>query len=105
MRVVLSLPPSEIEFTEALSGGKFPYLLDVSALRIAARAGYISGLGVGESPSLTFTLDNAGNRAADIVGHPLRARCAVYDDADAEYFSGAVSAVAYGRILEVTVEA
>ena len=67
MRLVLDLGGNEIEFTEPLSGSLFPYLLEVGELRIAARAGYISGLGVGESPSLAVTLDNASNRAADAV--------------------------------------
>ena len=104
MRCVLTLAGVAIEFTEALAGGDFPYLLEVGALRLAARAGYLSGLGVGESPSLAVTLNNAGNRAADIIGAPLRARASVYDGADA-FWSGVVSAITYGRTLELIIEA
>ena len=105
MRLVLDLGGNEIEFTEPLSGGAFPYLLEVGELRIAARAGYLSGLGVGESPSLAVTLDNAGNRAADIIGAPLRAAASVYDDDDSVYWSGIVSAASYGRTIGLTIDA
>jgi len=102
---VLDLGGNEIEFTEPLSGGAFPYLLEVGELRIAARAGYLSGLGVGESPSLAVTLDNAGNRAAGIVGAPLRATASVYDDDDSVYWAGIVSAASYGRTIGLTIDA
>ena len=105
MRLVLDLGGNEIEFTEPLSGGAFPYLFEVGTLRIAARAGYISGLGVGESPSLAVTLDNASNRAADIIGSPLRARATVYDDDGSTYWSGVIAAASYGRVIGLTVDA
>jgi len=105
MRLVLDLGGNEIEFTEPLSGSLFPYLLEVGELRIAARAGYISGLGVGESPSLAVTLDNAGNQAADIIGSPLRARATVYDDDGSTYWSGVIAAASYGRVIGLTVDA
>ena len=105
MRLVVDLGGNEIEFTEPLSGGAFPYLLEVGTLRIAARAGYISGLGTVESPSLTVTLDNAANRAAGIIGQPLRAQATVYDDDGSTYWVGIVSAVSYGRTIALTVDA
>lgn len=105
MRAVLTIGGASIEFTERLAGGQFPYLQGVGSLRRAVRAGYRSGLGVGESPSLAVTLNNDGNRAADIIGHPLRASAAVYDDADDLIWSGAISRIVYGRVIELTVEA
>lgn len=105
MRLVVDLGGNEIEFTEPLSGGAFPYLLEVGSLSIAARAGYISGLGVGESPSLEVALDNSGNRVAGIVGQPLRAPLTVYDADDSVFWQGIVSSVRYGRTITLTVEA
>lgn len=104
MRLVLALDPSAVEITEPLAGGMFPYLLAVGSLRISARAGYLSGIGVGESPSLTVQIDNSGNRAAAIVGQPLRARADVFDGA-VGVFSGYVSGIVYGRTIELTIEA
>lgn len=105
MRLVLTLGGAQVEFTEPLSGGQFPYLLEVGVLRIQARAGYLSGLGVGESPSLSVTLDNSANRVADIIGAPLRARATVYDDDESVFWAGIVSGISYGRTLDITVEA
>ena len=105
MRLVVELGGGQVEFTEPLSGGAFPYLLEVGELRVAARAGYISGLGVGESPSLEVVLDNAGKRAADILGQPLRSLATVYDDDGSEYWSGVISAATYGRTIVSTVDA
>ena len=105
MRLVVQLGGGQVEFSEPRSSGVFPYLLEVGELRIAARAGYISGLGAGESPSLTVTLDNAANRAAGIIGQPLRAQATVYDDDASVYWAGIVSAVSYGRTIALTVDA
>lgn len=105
MRLVVQLGGGQVEFTEPLSGGTFPYLIEVGDLLVAARAGYISGLGVGESPSLAVVLDNAANRAATIIGAPLRAAATVYDDTGAEYWSGIISAATYGRTVGLTIDA
>lgn len=105
MRLVLTIGANPVEFAEVGSGGGFPYLLDVGDLHVAVRAGYLSGLGVGESPSLAVTLDNTGNRAAGIIGQPLRARATVYDDDDSVYWSGIVSTIEYGRTVAMNIEA
>lgn len=104
MRLVLSLEPSEVEFGTINSGGAYPYLLTVGTLRLAARAGQPFGLASTESTSLTVTLDNRGRRAAAIIGRPLRVAAAVYDGAEL-FFAGVISALEYGRVLTLEIEA
>jgi len=105
MRLVLALSPSAIEFTRRGGSGPYPLLLSVGTLRLAARAGQVSGIGATESTSLTVSLDNAGRRAATLLGRPLRVGAEVYDDADELLFAGIVSTVEYGRTLDLTLEA
>lgn len=105
MRLRLYLDPAVIEIGEPLSGSAYPYLTTVGALRLQARAGYISALGVNESPSLALVLDNCGNRVADIIGQPLRRRADVLNDDGSPYWQGVVSAVTYGRMIGLTVAA
>jgi hypothetical protein len=104
MRLVLALEPSEVEFEAENSGGAYPYLLTVGTLRISARAGEPFGLASTESTSLQVTLDNRGRRAAAIIGRPLRVAARVYDGADL-FFSGVISALEYGRVLALEIEA
>lgn len=94
-----------IEIGEELSGAAYPYLKAIGALRMQARAGYITGLGVGETPSLTLTLNNCGNRVADILRQPLRKRCDVVNADGSFYWQGIVSGLAYDRDVTVTVSA
>lgn len=105
MRLVLELVPGAIEFTRRGDSGPYPLLLSVGTLRLAARAGQVSGIGATESTSLTVSLDNAGRRAATLLGRPLRVAAEVFDDADELLFSGIVSAIEYGRTLDLTLEA
>lgn len=104
MRLVLALS-SAIEFTEGNSGGAYPYLLKVGAMRQAARAGSAIGIGGTESSSVTVTLDNRGRRVASIIGLPSRVGADIYDDADALFFSGTVSSVTYGRWVALEIDA
>ena len=103
MRLVLVLPPSEISFTPTNDDGPYPFLLEVGTLRVAARAGRESGIGVGESPSIDVQLDNAGNHVASIIGSPLRVRATVYDG-DTVFFTGIVANVRHGRTIQLTIE-
>lgn len=105
MRLVLWLGGTPIEFTEPLSGGLFPYLSKVGTLRLEARGGYRDGLGVGESPSVLVSLANNDNRAANIIGQPLRARGDVYNGDDSLYWSGLVSRIAYGNEIDIEIQA
>lgn len=93
MRLVLTIGGTAIEFTEPLSDGAFPYLVAVSGPKIQARAGYISGLGVGEAPSMTASLDNTDNRVANIIADALRCRADHYEDDGSLSFSGVVSGI------------
>lgn len=104
LRLVLYLGPAAIEFTELLDGGPFPYLETVGSLVMQARAGYLKGLGIGESPRLDVVLCNDGNRVADIIGQPLRARADVFDG-DAAYWQGVVSTASYGRKVGLSISA
>jgi hypothetical protein len=103
MRLVLTLPPSLIEFTQPTGSGPYPYLLGADTLRMAARAGRSSGIGAGESSSISVQLDNSGNRAATIIGSPLRVLASLYDGDDLA-FSGVIASVRHGRIIDLTIE-
>jgi len=103
MRFVLTIPPSALEFTQPIDGGPYPLLATVGTLRQAVRAGTPSGIAATESTSLSVTLDNTGNRAAALIGQPLRMGAEVFDG-DQSYFSGNVAAITYGRTLELTIE-
>lgn len=105
MRLVLALEPSAVEFTEESSGGAFPYLLTVGALRMAARTGSQFGIGSTENAVVPVTLNNAGRRAAAILRRPLRIAADIYDDAGALFFSGLVQSIEYGRVVTMEIEA
>jgi hypothetical protein len=70
--LVLRFEPNPIEFTLPEALGPYPYVLEFSNLRLAARAGHLSGLGVGESPSMRVKLTNREGRVARMIGQPLR---------------------------------
>jgi hypothetical protein len=103
-RLVLSLDPSEVAFTKPGASGPYPLLLSIGTLRLAARAGHISGIGSTESTSVTVSLDNTGGHAAAIIGRPLRVRARIYDGPDL-FFDGTVAAIAYGQTIELQIEA
>lgn len=104
MRLVLALASSSLEFGEPNSGGPFPYLLEVGALRTSARAGSAIGIAATEAPSVEVTLDNRGRKAAKIIGRPLRIGAEIYDDSDALFFSGTVSSIRYGARISLDLE-
>jgi hypothetical protein len=103
-RVVLSLDPSDVAFTKVGDSGPFPLLLAIGTLRIAARAGHISGIGTTESTNVTVSLDNTGGRAAEIVGRPLRVQAQIYDGPDL-FFTGTVASIQYGRTVDLLIQA
>lgn len=103
MRAVFELAGATVEFTPKTDSGPYNVLLAVGTLRVAARAGSISGLGVGESPNLDIVLDNNDRQTAQIIGNPLRIPVVItYDDAT-PFFAGVVSKVQFGRTIIVTL--
>lgn len=103
MQAVFNLGGTSVEFTQKTDEGPYPYLLLVGVLRMAARAGQTSGLGVGESPSLDIQLENSERQSAPIIGNPLRVPVAVQHDDGSTFFSGVISRVEYGRIITLTI--
>ncbi len=104
MRAVLNLGGTLLEFTAKTdTEGPYPYLISVGLLRVAARAGRVAGLGVGESPSLDVRLDNTERQTAPIIGNPLRAPVDVAFDNGDPFFSGVVSRVEFGRTITLTL--
>lgn len=105
MRLVVYLDPCPIEFTEPLSGGEYPWLTKVGTLMLAARAGHLDGIGVGEGANIEVELDNAGRQATTLLGYPLRAPADVYDDDDELLLSGLVARFTPARAVSMTIEA
>jgi len=105
MKLVVSVDGVDLEFVAPGASGRYPWLVKVGALLLAARAGHLEGLGQGESANMTFELDNIGRQAADLLGRPVRAPAVLYDDAGDEFFSGLIQQVSYGAILSGMIEA
>lgn len=95
MRLVLGISSGSLEFTEPNSGGAYDLLLSVGTMRVAARAGDAIGLAANESSSIAVTLNNAGRRAAKLVGAPLRVRGQLYDKNNDLFFDGVVAMIDY----------
>lgn len=91
MRLVVYRLPSPITFTRPIDGGEYPLLSTVSTLRLAARAGQQSGLGVGESPSVNVTLNNVDRTAASLLGNPIRLKAELYNSDDTLFWAGFIS--------------
>lgn len=103
MRAVFGLAGAPIEFTPKTDAGPYNVLLAVGTLRVAARAGSISGFGVGESPTLEVVLNNNEKQTTPIIGNPLRIPVSVTYDDGAPFFAGVVSKVQFGRTIIVTL--
>lgn len=104
-RLVLFLDPSQVPFTEQGTDTDNPLLISIQTVRIAARAGTVSGLGSTESPSAKVSLDNNGGITAEIVGYPLRVRAELYDHEDL-FMVGTVSDFQFGvSTLDLTISA
>lgn len=103
-RLVLTLGSSDLIFTKTTDEGPYPLLLMIGTLRLAARAGRVSGIGSTESTSLTVQLDNTKRRVSTIIGRPLRARAVVYDGPNL-FFAGTVASITYGQTIDMAIEA
>lgn len=105
MRLLLDLDGVEIEIVEPRASGPYPWLVDVGDTLLAARAGHLEGVGVGESANVTVAIDNERKQAATLLGRPLRARAWLYDDDDELLLGGLVARCTVGRTMGLTLEA
>jgi hypothetical protein len=105
MRAVVHADDVALVFTRPKDGGTFPLLVKVSPLLVAAQAGHISGLGVGESSNCQIVLDNSKGIASKLLDHPLRNLVEVFDDAGEPFFRGLVQSFIEGTLLTLTLEA
>lgn len=103
MRLTIALASASLTFHEPGADEAFPWLIDVGALREAARAG--NGRGT-EAPNTTVALDNAQNKAGRILVAAERRRATLYDAAGRVHFEGIIQSIAPGlRELVLTIEA
>lgn len=86
------------------TGASWPLLTEIGTLRSAARAAHLEGIGAGEAPSISVTLNNSKRRASDLIGLPLRRRARI-EDGDQVLFEGVVSDIGYGNTLTLEVAA
>lgn len=86
------------------SGPSWPLLSEIGTLRSTARAAHLEGIGAGEAPSISVTLNNSKRRASDLIGLPLRRRARI-EDASGVLFDGVVSDISYGNTLTLEVSA
>lgn len=105
MRLLLDIDGLLLEFVEPRAAGPYPWLVKIGTLLLGARAGHLQGVGVRESANVTVELDNAGKRAAGLLGRPLRARGWLYDNDGDLLLAGLIQRVRYGRTLAITLEA
>lgn len=105
MRLAVTAGGVDLTFTEPQASGAYPWLVKVGPLLLAARAGHLSGVGIGESANMTVELDNTSRQAATLLGFCPRAPAVVYDDAGDEFFSGLVQRLDFGALLALTLEA
>jgi hypothetical protein len=81
------------------------WLADVGAIRKAARASYLGGIGETEAPNVQVSLNNRGNQASSLIGALLRRRVEIRSDSGEILFSGVVTRVRYGTELSLDIEA
>jgi hypothetical protein len=88
----------------AVSGASYPLLAEIGTLRSTARAAHLEGIGAGEAPNISVTLNNPKRRASDLIGMPLRRRARVEQGTEI-LFDGIVSAISYGNTMTLEVSA
>jgi hypothetical protein len=104
-RVAVELDSATVEFARPDADAPFPWFMRVSPLRMAARAGTPTGLGVAQTPSVDVVIDNANAQAKAILGHPMRRRVTIYNEDDSIYFEGLVQRMRVSHSLVLVVEA
>lgn len=103
-RMVVYMDPSPIAFTEQGTDEAYAWLMEISELRIAARAGSVSGIGATESNSVTAKIDNTKARASKLLGYPIKKRVDLYDREEL-FFSGYITGFDANESFDVTIEA
>lgn len=105
-RLVLDIDGAEITIhPPGVSCSPYPWLTKAGNLLLAARAGHLESVGVGESATMTFELDNEGRQASELLGFCPRVQARYYS-ADGElFFSGLVQEIGFGHPLVLTVQA
>lgn len=96
---------TSLEFVEPGVDGPYPWLVKVDTLLLAARAGHLEGVGVGETANMRVELDNSDRQASALIGHAPRMRAWVYDDDDELYFAGLIQRIDYAHPLVLNLEA
>jgi hypothetical protein len=103
VRLSIELDSATISFHSAGADEPYPWLIEVGALREAARAG--NGQST-ETANTTCAIDNAQNKAGRILEAAERRRATLYDDAGRVHFDGIIQSIAPGlRELVLTIEA
>jgi len=105
MRLTVTVDGVDLVFVAPTVTGGYPWLGKVGGLHLAARAGHLEGVGVGEGANVAFELDNAIRQASDLLGYCPRAPAVIHDDNGVEWFSGLIQRVEYGAVLGGTIEA
>lgn len=105
MRIEVDIAGATLRIAEITDADdEYNYLISVGTLRMAARAGHLSGLGVGESPSLDLLLQNNKRQTITLLGTPLRAPVRCYNKDESLFFEGIVSKVTLGKTVTLLVE-
>lgn len=86
------------------AGASYPLLAEIGTLRSNARAAHLPGIGSGEIPNLSVTINNQKRRASDLIGMPLRRRARI-EQGDEILFDGVISDVGYGNVLKLDISA
>lgn len=105
MRLRITVDGVALDFVEPRAHGAYPWLTSVGTLLLAASGGHLDGPAVGEGANVSFELNNDQRQAAILLGRPVRAPAALFDDDDEELFVGLISTLLYGVTLQGTVEA
>jgi hypothetical protein len=88
-----------------VSCAAYPWLVKTGNLLLAARAGHLDGVSVGESANMDFEIDNEGKQASELLGYALRSRGTFYDDNEDRIIVGLVQQIQFGQPLVLTLEA
>lgn len=104
MNLTLYLNPDPVVITECGSADAYPLIVAFGSLRLAARAGDSSGIGVGEAGSVSVHLQNDKRQATRLIGRPLRARAELKEDGGAVIFAGIISNISIDREMGLEIQ-